>query len=117
MFYRVVRGIRERQITHGVPVYEERFARNKNCHSRRTSQDISKLDATRVTPFEASAGNFRLQHGAEVDISSFPPSMSASIQNDNGWSITGFDDDHQERRQSAIIEEGTSDDAVFKMDF
>jgi hypothetical protein len=118
MFYRVVKGIRDRQMTHGMPIYEERFDRNGNCHQRWANQDINEMGIARATPSEASAENSPLQHGAKVcDVPSLPPSMPASIENDSGWSITGFDDDPQERRQSAIIEEGISDDAVFEMDF
>jgi hypothetical protein len=117
MFYRVVRGIGEHQISHGVPFYEDRFDRNGNCHPRWTSQDIAELDGARVTSFESSVGNSPLQHGAKVCyVASLPPSTPASTPKDNGWSITGFDEYPQERRQSAIIEEDTSDDGMFEMD-
>ena len=119
MFYRILRGIRERQDAHAVPIYGQRFGRNENSRPMKgTSQDIAAMDGARVTPFESSTGNLPLQHGERVrdPVASLPPSVRASTHKDNGWSITGFDEDLQEPYQYAIIEEDTSDDAIFEMD-
>lgn len=119
MFYRVVRGIRERQNCHGVPIYGQTFDRNGNSHPLKcANQDVAAMGAARVFPFESSAGNSPLKREERVgdSVASLPPSVRASIQKDNGWSITGFDEDPQEPCQSAVIEEDTSDDAVFEME-
>lgn len=119
MFYRILRGIRERQDAHAVPIYGQRVGRNENSHSRNwENQEVAAMDATRVTPFESFSRNSHLQHGERVrdPAASLPPTVRASAHKDNGWSITGFDEDLQEPYQYAIIEEDTSDDAIFEMD-
>jgi hypothetical protein len=119
MFYRVISGIRERQNSHGgVPIYEQRDERLENSYPPRwINHNVAAMDAVRVTPFESSPGD-SLQHGDRVggSVALLPPSVRTSMQKDNGWSITGFDEDPQEPRQYSIIEEDTIDDAVFEMD-
>jgi hypothetical protein len=112
MFYRVVSGIRERQNSRGgVPIYEQRYGRLENSYPPTWTNP-------RVFPFESSTGDSPLQHGDRVggSVALLIPSMPTSIQKDNEWSITGFDEDTQELCQYAIIEEDTSDNAVFEMD-
>lgn len=113
MFYRVTSGIRERQ-----KCYDEQIidGNGNNYPPKCTNQDVFEMDAARVTPFVSSAGNSPRQHGSFDGTPLRFPSMPASIQKDTGWSITGFDEDPQEPHQAAIIEEETSDDAVFEMD-
>ena len=118
MLYRMLRGFRERQNSHAM-IYGQSFDRNENSHPLKWKiQEIAAVDAARLTPFESSVGCSPHQHGERVcdSVASLPPSVRASMQKDNGWSITGFDEDPQEPRQYAIIEEFTSDDAVFEMD-
>jgi hypothetical protein len=117
MFYRVV--IRECQDSDEVQMSKQRFDRKRNNQPLKwTSQDVVvEMDSARVPPFESSARNFPLQHDERVgdSVASLRlPSMLASIQKDTLWSISGFNEDHQEPRQPAIIGKDTSDDAVFK---
>ena len=120
MFYRVVKGIRERHNSHrGVPIYEQGHGRLENSNPPRwTNQDVAAIDTTRGNSFEFTAVDSPLLHGDRLgsSVALPPPSMRASIQIENGWSITGFDEDPQEPHEYAIIEEDTSDEGIFEME-
>lgn len=127
MFYRVVRGIRERQQPHrsdGVPMNADPCELgDKKAPLHFTRADFATMNSAKVTPFESSSEHSPLGHDrhAHNDVARLPQSAQFGVpsrQDESGWSITGFDEElpQAQSRPAIVEEEDICEDEVFHMD-
>jgi hypothetical protein len=127
MFYRVVNGIRERQLSNNFAGDEMGGVDINGCHNTMVRQfPLSKQLLEAVTPYQSS------QEASPIIVRAprpddhlgthlpFPDANPLVGDGDDGWSISGFDDAEQPARciQVPIVEadDGTEEDEVFDMD-